>query len=128
MAAPSELAALLRVGTDAELSGYAARSHLSDGRIVAWTGPAGPGHPAVAIDAELDRPVPAALAARFGVEAFWERWTRLECLAKLTDTPVLLLQAEGLDPDLPPGAEVTTLRIEGGHVVVSVGTLPSPVT
>ncbi|NHA00765.1 hypothetical protein G5V59_14530 [Nocardioides sp. W3-2-3] len=46
--------------------------------MVAWTGPAD----GVAIDAEIERPVPPALAAAHGAESFWERWTRLECRAK----------------------------------------------
>lgn len=120
MADPSELARHLRVGTDAELSGYAARSHLSDGRVVAWTGPE---EATVAVDAEIDRPVPPALAARHGTDAFWERWTRLECLAKLTGVPVVLLQRTGLDADPAPGVELVTVRIRpepGTAVVVSV--------
>lgn len=123
MAAPSRPGAVeehLRVGTDAELSGYAARSHLSDGRVVAWTGPV---EPAVAVDAEIDRPVPPALAARHGEQRFWERWTRLECLAKLTDVPVVLLQRDGLDADPGPGIELVTCRLHpepGTTVVVSV--------
>lgn len=102
---------MLRVGTDAELSRYAARSHLSDGRVVAWTGPAGPDAPAVAIDAEIDRPVPPALAARHGEADFWERWTRLECLAKLTGVPVVLLQRDGLDADPGPDVDLVTGRL-----------------
>lgn len=129
MAAPSsrrpgaDLLSSLRVGTDAELSGYAARSHLSDGRVVAWTGPTGPGAPAVAVDAEIDRPVPAALAARHGAAGFWERWTRLECLAKLTDVPVVLLQRAGLDAAAGPDVELVSGRMHpepGTTVVVSV--------
>jgi len=99
---------MLRVGTDAELSRYAARSHLSDGRVVAWTGPV---DTPVAVDAEIDRPVPPALAARHGEAGFWERWTRLECLAKLTDVPVVLLQRDGLDADPGPDVELATGRL-----------------
>ena len=99
---------MLRVGTDAELSRYAARSHLSDGRVVAWTGPV---ERAVAVDAEIERPVPSALAARHGEAGFWERWTRLECLAKLTDVPVVLLQRAGLDADPGPDIELVTGRL-----------------
>lgn len=110
----------LRIGTDAELGGYAARSHLSDGRVVAWTGPVG----AVgAIDAEIDRPVPPAMAARHGDADFWERWTRLECIAKVTDVPVVLLQRAGLDADPGPDLHVVTVRLHpepGTTVVVSV--------
>jgi hypothetical protein len=123
VAAPSDPLALLRVGTDAELSGYAARSHLSDGRVVAWTGPAGPAAAAVAVDAEIERPVPPALAARHGTAGFWERWTRLECLAKLTGVPVVLLQRAGLAVDADPDVEVVTGRLHpepGTTIVVSV--------
>lgn len=110
---------MLRVGTDAELSRYDARSHLSDGRVVAWTGPAA----GVAIDAEIERPVPPALAAAHGAESFWERWTRLECRAKLTGVPVVLLQRDGLDAGPPPGVELVTGRLHPDGtttVVVSV--------
>lgn len=118
MAAPSDPLSQLRVGTDAELSRYDARSHLSDGRVVAWTGPAG----GVAIDAEIERPVPPALAARHGETGFWERWTRLECLAKLTGVPVVLLQRTGLDAAPDPDVELVSgrLRTAGGTVVVSI--------
>lgn len=114
---------MLRVGTDAELSRYAARSHLSDGRVVAWTGPAGPDDPAVAIDAEIERPVPPALAARHGAADFWERWTRLECLAKLTGVPVVVLQQAGLAAEPDPDVELVTGRLrpeQGTTVVVSI--------
>ena len=120
MAAPSDPLQLLRVGSDAELSRYAARSHLSDGRVVAWTGPV---DAPVAVDAEIDRPVPPALAARHGDAGFWERWTRLECLAKLTGVPVVLLQRDGLDADPGPGIELVTGRLPvdpGTTVWVSV--------
>lgn len=121
---------MLRVGTDAELSRYAARSHLSDGRLVAWTGPAGPDAPAVAIDAEIERPVPPALAARHGEAGFWERWTRLECLAKLTGVPVVLLQRAGLDADPGADVELVTGRLHpepGTTLVVSVARARMPV-
>lgn len=119
MAAPSEVLSRLRVGTDAELSRYDARSHLSDGRVVAWTGPAGD----VAIDAEIERPVPPALAARHGESDFWERWTRLECLAKLTGEPVVVLQRDGLGVEPGPDVELVTGRLHPDTtttVVVSV--------
>ncbi len=124
MAAPSEVLALLRVGTDAELSGYDARSHLSDGRVVAWTGPGG----GVAIDAEIERPVPPALAAAHGADDFWERWTRLECLAKLTGVPVVLLQRRGLDADPPEGVELVTGRITAGATTTLVVSIARRVT
>jgi len=108
------------VGSPEALAHLTRRSHLSDGRCVAWAGSG----PVLAVDAELDRPVPAALAARFGVEDFWGRWTRLECVAKVTDTPVALLLGTTLAaPDLAD-ARLSTLRLPGG-IVVSVAT---PVT
>ncbi len=97
MPAPSEH---LRVGTD--LADAVTRSYLADGRVVGWYGD--PGH---VIDAELtDQPVPPALAARFGTEDFWGRWTRTECAAKAADVPIAVWLAEhGLDP--APYAPVT---------------------
>lgn len=118
MAAPSDLP--LRVGSDAELAGYRARSHLHDGRVVAWVGSY---DVPVAIDAEVDRPVPAAFARRFGADGFWERWTRAECVAKLTGESVVRLLALVRADDPPPGVRLSTTRLEGG-VVVSVGTMP----
>jgi len=123
VAARSELADGLRVGSEAELTGFGIRSHLADGRVVAWTGSL-PGR--LAIDAELDRPVPHALAARFGSHDFWGRWTRLECVAKLTGTPVVRLLRE---PDLAsppvPGLTLTTLSL-APDLVVSAGLLAAP--
>jgi hypothetical protein len=90
------------------------RSHLSDGRVVGWYG-----EPGVVIDAELDRPVPPALAARHGEARFWQRWTRMECVAKLTDTPAALLQRD-LDQPPPDGLHLVTLDPFDG-IVVSIG-------
>ena len=117
----------LRVGSDAELAGHRARSHLHDGRVVAWTGSY---DVPVAIDGEVERTVPAALARRFGTEGFWDRWTRAECVAKLTGRGVLDLvdlMAEGCGADDRPGAGVrlSTVRLSGG-IVVSIGTLERP--
>ncbi|MFI5622606.1 hypothetical protein ACIA03_03985 [Nocardioides sp. NPDC051685] len=108
----------LRVGSDAELAGYRARSHLHDGRVVAWTG----SHDVpVAVDAEVERTVPAALARRFGTEGFWERWTRAECVAKLTGRGVLDL-VDLMADDPGAGVHLSTVRLPGG-IVVSIGTL-----
>jgi hypothetical protein len=95
-----------------EILGAAARSHLADGRVVGWYGV-----PGVVIDAELsDQPVPPALAARFGTEDFWGRWTRAEVAAKRADVPIVLWLAEhGLGPTSGAGE---TLEIEG--ITVSV--------
>lgn len=124
MAAPAELRRSLRVGTDTELGRYQARSHLGDGRVVAWTGAAPGPDERVAVDAELEGPVPAALAARFGERDFWARWTRLECVAKLIDVPVVVLLRDGLDAPPVAGLRLATVRLEGrGGPVVSVGRL-----
>ena len=111
MPAPSELVVRLRIGTPAELADATTRSHLADGRVVGWYGASG-----VVIDAELtDQDVPAALAARYGTEDFWGRWTRTECAAKRTGVPIAMLLADaGLDA--PGGAR--TFELDG--VTVSV--------
>lgn len=103
----------LRVGTPAEMAGALTRSHLADGRVLGWFGAAG-----VVVDAETaGAPVPPALAARFGVELFWERWTAAECGAKAADVPIALwLREHGLSAG---GLDVTTLHLDG--LVVSVG-------
>jgi hypothetical protein len=82
----------LRIG--AGLADARTRSHLADGRVVGWYGD--PGH---VIDAELtDQPVPPALAARYGTEDFWGRWTRTECAAKAAGVPIAAwLREHGLD-------------------------------
>jgi hypothetical protein len=109
----------LRVGSDAELAGHRARSHLHDGRVVAW---AGSYDVPVAVDAEVERTVPAALAKRFGTDGFWERWTRAECVVKLTGRGVV--DIVGLMADDPgPGVRLSTVRLPGG-IVVSIGRLP----
>jgi hypothetical protein len=115
----------LRVGSDAELAGYRARSHLHDGRVVAWTGSY---DVAVAVDAEVERTVPAALARRFGTDGFWGRWTRAECVVKLTGrgvVDIVALMADDPDRDDRTGAEVclSTVRLPG-DIVVSIGRLP----
>lgn len=102
----------LVVGTAAETADAVTRSHLADGRVVGWYG-----EPGRVIDAELtDQPVPDALAARYGTDDFWGRWTRAECAAKAADVPITLWLAEhGLDP----GPYVpTTLERDG--ITVSV--------
>ncbi|MBG6094121.1 4-phosphopantetheinyl transferase family protein [Nocardioides luteus] len=109
----------LSVGSDAELAGYRARSHLHDGRVVAWTGSY---DVPVAVDGEVERTVPAALARRFGADGFWERWTRAECVAKLTGRGVVDL-VDLMAAEVPgTGVRLSTLRLPGG-IVVSVGRL-----
>lgn len=64
----------------------ATRSRLADGRVVGWFGV-----DEVVLDAELaEARVPAALAARFGTEDFWGRWTATECAAKAHDVPIMM--------------------------------------
>lgn len=86
----------LLIGQPEEMTGATTRSYLSDGRCVGWYASV---RDRVAIDAELvDRPVPTVLARRFGIEGFWARWTRAECAAKLSATPIVLwLREFGLD-------------------------------
>lgn len=113
---------MLRVGSDAELAGYRARSHLHDGRVVAW---AGSYDVPVAVDAEVERTVPAALAKRFGTDGFWERWTRAECVVKLTGRGVVdIVDLMTHGPGDRLGAEVclSTVRLPG-DIVVTIGTL-----
>jgi hypothetical protein len=85
------------------------RSYLPDGRCVGWYGP-GAGAP-TALDVELDRPPPRALAGRYGAQDFWARWTRAECAAKLLDFPIAVyLRQFGLDVPSDPRLELVTLR------------------
>jgi len=108
----------LRIGSEERTRGLR-RSHLGDGRCVAWAGAAaGP----LAVDGEVVRPVPAALSRRFGAVRFWDRWTRLEVVAKLTGEPVARLHRDRLDPPEIRGLELVTVRVD--DVVVSVGRLP----
>src|SRR6476620_4249857 len=105
----------LVVGTPHRLRGLSLRSHLHDGRCVAWDGPQDGS--TIAVDAEVDRPVPRALGSRFGVDDFWGRWTRLECAAKATDTPVALLLGPSLGLPAVPGARFVTIRLAGRGIV-----------
>lgn len=107
----------LRVGSDAELAGYRARSHLHDGRVVAW---AGSDDVPVAVDAEVERTVPEALARRFGTDGFWERWTRAECVVKLTGRGVVDIVALMAGEMPVTDVRLSTLRLRGG-IVVSIG-------
>lgn len=84
MPARSEPVDVLRIGRPEDVADALTRSHVADGRCVGWYG-----DPDVVIDVELaDQPVPVALAARYGAESFWERWTRTECAAKAEDVPI----------------------------------------
>lgn len=67
-----------------------------DGRLVCWQPDTSE---RVAVDAELAvAPVPPALARRWGSadpDTVWPRWCVTECVAKLTDTPIILLARIG---------------------------------
>ncbi|NUR05488.1 MAG: hypothetical protein HOQ22_01910 [Nocardioidaceae bacterium] len=105
----------------------AARSHLSDGRCVGWFAPPGDATN-VAVDAELEVAPPPALAARFGADRFWERWTRAECAAKLSDVPIVVwLRRHGLGCPPDQGIDLVTVRLRGApSVVVTVGIRRTP--
>lgn len=80
----------------------AARTYLADGSGMAWQVPeALRGRGVFVIDAEIVVPVRASLVRRYGVtdpDEFAELWTRAECLAKLTDLPIITwLQRHRLD-------------------------------
>ena len=118
---------VLHVGDPADLAHAPTRSHLSDGRCVALVGPDAVGW---VVDAELDLAPPTALAGRFGTRRFWERWTRAECAAKLTDVPVARWWSRHGLPDDPgslpgqPPLELRTVRVPTPgrpDLVVSVG-------
>jgi hypothetical protein len=118
----------LRTGSAAQLSDAVTRSHLADFRCVGWSGEVPDGW-TVVIDAEYaDAAVPGPLAARFGTEGFWERWTRAECLCKLADVPMLAWwPAHGLDVPAGFTGEWRTLRLGtgSGELVVSVALSPT---
>lgn len=79
------------------------------------------------IDAELtDRPVPTTLGRRFGAEGFWPRWTRAECAAKLSGTPIAIwLRRHGLHvpADFPGCFRSYQDGLVGHHLVVAVAWL-----
>ena len=92
-------------------------SYTSDGIRWCWQG-AGPAREA--IDVELPTAPPPALTARHdGDEDFWLAWTRLEVVAKLTDTPVLTLVARGvLGRPAPSDIIVEHLFVDGAVVAL----------
>lgn len=100
------------------------RSHLGDGRCVGWFGSA-LDDGLLAIDAELvDQPVPQLLLARYGAQAFWERWTTMETTVKLLRVPVAQwLRRHGL-VGRPGVVECDTVVAAG--VVVTIGRLAGP--
>jgi hypothetical protein len=113
---------VLAAGT-APRPGDLSRSHLADGRIVAWRSPRRDLPGRAALDAELaDQEPPAALERRFGKNdrlGFWLRWTRMEVACKLLDVPaVIWLQRYGIDVDA--AGIVLHSRLEA-DIVVSLG-------
>jgi hypothetical protein len=114
----------LRVGSVEEMSDAVTRSHLPDFRCVGWYAEPPAGW-SVVIDAEYaDQVIPEPLARRFGVERFWERWTRAECLCKLADVPMLAWWPEhGLDVPAEFGGQWRTLAV--GPLIVSVALAPT---
>jgi hypothetical protein len=101
-----------------------ARSHLADGRLVAWR-PLLPAGTPIAVDAEIAaQPVPSALRRRFGIHdptEFWPAWTRVEVCCKLLHVPILhWLSAYGMTSE-GAGPQMTTLVLDG--LVVTCGVL-----
>ncbi|WP_093248223.1 hypothetical protein [Tessaracoccus oleiagri] len=93
-------------------------SYTSDGIRWCWQGADAARE---AIDVELPTaPPPAAVAARYeGDEDFWLAWTRLEVVAKLTDTPMLTLVARGdLGRPAPSDIAVEHLFLDGAVVAL----------
>ena len=92
-------------------------SYTSDGIRWCWQD-ADPAREA--IDVELPTAAPPAVGARYdGDEDFWVAWTRLEVVAKLTDTPMLTLVAQGhLGRPSPPDIAVEHLDLEGAIVAL----------
>lgn len=100
-----------------------AHSTVGDGRLVCWQ----PETSArVAVDAEIAAaPVTPALARRWGSDdpfSVWPRWCATECVAKLTDTPIVLLaqvRPVAVGPlDTPAGRVSWRLDRVGDLVVV----------
>ena len=85
-------------------------SYTADGTRWCWQGAV---RGRAAIDAEVSTVAPPPhLAARArDVDDFWVEWTRLEVVAKLTDTPVLaLLARHGLPTPVPEGIDLGHVR------------------
>lgn len=108
----------------ADASAALTRSHTSDSRTVGWYGSPPPGWE-LAIDAELtDAAVPPALAARYGRDSFWARWTRAESLSKLFRVPIVLwLRRHGLR--VPPHVPAVWRTLTIADLTVSVACVPA---
>lgn len=92
-------------------------SYTSDGIRWCWQG-ADPAREA--IDVELPTATPRAVGSRYdGDEDFWLVWTRLEVVAKLTNTPILVLVARGgLDRPAPEDIAIEHVSIDGAIVAL----------
>ena len=122
----TEILSALAIGRPTDLVDAVTRSHLADGRCVGWRGKTPIGLDVV-VDAELgEQVVPGLLSRRFGIEDFWQRWTRAECAAKLTGVPIVdWIKRHGLA--VPAGVmESTTFRAHwlASGLVVSVAWRP----
>jgi hypothetical protein len=116
-----------RVGPSSKAKQGEARSHLADGRMVAWR-PLLPAGTPIAVDAEIAaQAVPSALRRRFGMHdptEFWPAWTRVEVCCKLLHVPILRwLSAYGMTSE-GAGPQMTTLAVDG--LVVTCGVLDPP--
>lgn len=83
---------------------------------------------AYALDVECrSTPVPASLAAHFGLSdtAFFESWTRLEVIAKLTEVPIFQLVKEGLADHMAVKA-IEILRADTPTHWIAIGKCPNP--
>lgn len=103
-----------------------ARSHLSDGRTVVWLPKATPFRAQIAVDAETTgQPMPSAMARRYPVDTtstFWQCWTEVEVVCKLTNRPVLLWLAEyGLDARRGPARACTVITEIRDDLVITWG-------
>ncbi|MGJ3510064.1 hypothetical protein [Enemella sp. A6] len=112
-------------GCDHDPSRVWSHSWTDDGRRLCWQ-PDLEGRFAVDVERNT-QPVPASLAARFGLEpaSFWVAWTRAEVVAKLRDQPILaLVNNEGLSPRLPKNAQLRTESV--GDITFSYGVAAIP--
>lgn len=94
-------------------------SYTGDDMRWCWPG-ATPG--LEAFDVELTSTPPPAVASRYdGDEDFHRAWTRLEVVAKLTDTPVLTLLGRGLLGEPAPEGVQVEYPHGYGQAVVCIG-------
>ena len=111
-----------RGAVDRELFGIT-RPHarLADGRTVIWCNALADYNP-IALDAEsIDTPIPTHIGRHIAGEQQHEclaAWTSLEVLAKLTDTPILLLLK-----DIDPTHQAQIVTTSVNDVILSLGRL-----